>query len=69
MVPCVDKNIIFRDIDLMTETSPESARFAPNGRRYTALLFEDFLSSSTDLAGSVLLILAKTDDKSSGKGH
>jgi len=34
----------FRDIDLMTETSPESARFAPNGSRYTALLFEDFNS-------------------------
>ena len=34
----------FRDIDLMTDTSPESARFAPNGFRYTAIIFVDFNS-------------------------
>ena len=35
---------LLRDIDLMTETSPEAARFAPNGDPYTIVLFEDFSS-------------------------
>ena len=41
---CSFNPLNFRDIDLMTDKSPESARFAPNGSRYTALLFEDFNS-------------------------
>ena len=27
----------FRDIDLMTQSSPEAARFAPNGKPFTAI--------------------------------
>ena len=34
----------FRDIDLMTQSSPEAARFAPNGKPFTAIVFFDFNS-------------------------
>ena len=36
--------IFFRDIDLMTQTSPPAARFAPNGSLFTIIVFLDFNS-------------------------
>ena len=38
------KLIIFRDIDLMSQTSPHAARYAPNGSKFTAIAFFDFNS-------------------------
>ena len=36
--------ILLRDIDLMTQSSPVAARFAPNGKLFTAIVFFDFNS-------------------------